>query len=86
MILCVCAKYSGRMTARRRSGQESVRRANRRGRPRGRPPLTLDAAAQRVRSAVAVAHLVGHLTAGERRALDALIATLARLLDEPLPD
>ena len=71
---------------RRRSGQKSERRANRPVRTGGQRPLTLDAAVRRVRSAVAMVQLVGRLETDERHALDELIATLARLLDEPLSD
>jgi len=39
-----------------------------------------------VRSAVAMVQLVGRLETDERHALDELIATLARLLDEPESD
>ena len=86
MILCICGRYSGQMTARRRSGQESGRRANRGVRPRGAPQPVLDAAVRHMRSAVEVARLVGQLNTAERRALEALIASLARLLDEHVPD
>ena len=86
MILCICRRYSGQMTARRRRGQESGRRANRGVRPRSAPRVALGAAVRHVRSAVEVARLVGHLNTDERRALEALIASLARLLDEPVPD
>jgi hypothetical protein len=46
----------------------------------------LGAAVRHVRSAVKVARLVGQLNTDEHRALAALIASLARLLDEPVPD
>jgi hypothetical protein len=86
MALCICGRYSGQMTARRRSGQESGRRANRGLRTHRAPQVSLGAAVRHVRSAVEVARLVGQLNTDERRALAALIASLARLLDEPVPD
>jgi hypothetical protein len=82
MILCICGRYSGQVTARRRT----ARRANRGVRTRAAPQISLGAAVRHVRSAVEVARLVGQLNTDERRALAALIASLARLLDEPVPD
>ncbi len=75
-----------RMTARRSLGRESDRRAKSVSQPGGRQVLEISAAVRSVRTHLARAQLGGVLTSVERRALERLIAALARLLGESPPD
>jgi hypothetical protein len=52
----------------------------------GNRPTDFAVAVRKLRLQVATARLAGKLTAGERRALTGLIATVARLLDEEEPE
>jgi hypothetical protein len=74
------------MTARRSTGRESDRRVRSRQQTRGPRPLEVRAAIGKMRVKVTTVQLAGTLSASERRALDGLIATLAELLGEPVPD
>jgi hypothetical protein len=74
------------MTARRSTGRESDHRAKDVTQTRGRQALDIGAAVRNVRPHVVAAQLVGVLSANERRALERLIAALARLLGETRPD
>jgi hypothetical protein len=74
------------MTARRSTGRESNGSAKNVTRTRGGPPLKISAALRRIRTQVATARFTGVLSASERRALDRLLAALARLLGEAPPN
>jgi hypothetical protein len=73
------------MTARRSTGRDADRSAKNVSRTRGGRPRKISAAVQRVRAQVAAARFTGVLSTTERRALDRLLAALARLLGEAPP-